>query len=174
MLSFSQFFKLLCELFYTWNFLDSLWLQVPELTSAAGYFFRAGAEGKRTCPTVRPDFGVLLLNVLPLYYGHGILFSSSSKLYYSFLFVIVSSWSLMFQVLLLMASAISTDMSDPIVGLENKPRARHMRVAEITEMIHVHIWTSLHLTLYSELFIPMIHLLSCTLDIKPYPWRCFG
>lgn len=45
----------------------------------------------------------------------------------------------MFQVLLLMASAISTDMSDPIVGSENKPRARHMRVAEITEMIHVHI-----------------------------------
>ena len=45
----------------------------------------------------------------------------------------------MFQVLLLMASAISTDMSDPIVGLENKPRARHMRVAEISEMIHVHI-----------------------------------
>ncbi|OQU80043.1 hypothetical protein SORBI_3007G070000 [Sorghum bicolor] len=65
--------------------------EVPELTSAAGYFFRAGAEGKRTCPTV----------------------------------------------LLLMASAISTDMSDPIVGSENKPRARHMRVAEITEMIHI-------------------------------------
>ena len=41
---------------------------IPELTSAAGYFFRAGAEGKRTCPTVRPDFGVLLSNILPLYY----------------------------------------------------------------------------------------------------------
>ncbi|XP_037414223.1 elongation factor 1-alpha-like [Triticum dicoccoides] len=26
--------------------------EVPELTSAAGHFFRAGAEGKRTCPTV--------------------------------------------------------------------------------------------------------------------------
>ncbi|CAD6341018.1 unnamed protein product [Miscanthus lutarioriparius] len=65
--------------------------EIPELTSAAGYFFRVGAEGKRTCPTV----------------------------------------------LLLMASAISTDMSDPIVGLENKPRARHVRVAEITEMIHI-------------------------------------
>ncbi|BAT04192.1 Os08g0193100, partial [Oryza sativa Japonica Group] len=25
--------------------------EVPELTLAAGYFFRAGAEGKRTCPT---------------------------------------------------------------------------------------------------------------------------
>ncbi|PUZ50442.1 hypothetical protein GQ55_6G059300 [Panicum hallii var. hallii] len=62
--------------------------KVPELTSAAGYFFRAGAEGKRTCPTV----------------------------------------------LLLMASAISMEMTD---GLENRPRARHMRVAEITEMIHI-------------------------------------
>ncbi|OEL38340.1 Solanesyl-diphosphate synthase 1, mitochondrial [Dichanthelium oligosanthes] len=62
--------------------------EVPELTSAAGYFFRAGAEGKRTCPTV----------------------------------------------LLLMASAISMDMTD---GLENKLRARHMCVAEITEMIHI-------------------------------------
>ncbi|XP_062195210.1 solanesyl-diphosphate synthase 1, mitochondrial-like isoform X1 [Phragmites australis] len=65
--------------------------EVPELTAAAGYFFRAGAEGKRTCPTV----------------------------------------------LLLMASAISMDMTDPIVGLENKLRARYMRVAEITEMIHI-------------------------------------
>ena len=32
---------------------------IPELTSAAGYFFRVEAEGKRaegkrTCPTVRP------------------------------------------------------------------------------------------------------------------------
>ncbi|XBI29183.1 hypothetical protein VPH35_053225 [Triticum aestivum] len=27
--------------------------EVPELTSAAGHFFRAGAEGKRTCPTER-------------------------------------------------------------------------------------------------------------------------
>ncbi|XP_039853207.1 solanesyl-diphosphate synthase 1, mitochondrial-like isoform X6 [Panicum virgatum] len=62
--------------------------QVPELTSAAGYFFSAGAEGKRTCPTV----------------------------------------------LLLMASAISMKISD---GLENRSRARHMRVAEITEMIHI-------------------------------------
>ncbi|RLM60261.1 solanesyl-diphosphate synthase 1, mitochondrial-like isoform X2 [Panicum miliaceum] len=62
--------------------------EVPELTSAAGYFFRAGAEGKRTCPTV----------------------------------------------LLLMASAISMEMTD---GLENRPRARHRRVAEITEMIHI-------------------------------------
>nr|XP_034581701.1 solanesyl-diphosphate synthase 1, mitochondrial-like isoform X4 [Setaria viridis] len=62
--------------------------EVPELTSAAGYFFRAGAEGKRTCPTV----------------------------------------------LLLMASAISMDIAD---GLENKPRARHMHLAEITEMIHI-------------------------------------
>ncbi|KAJ1267661.1 hypothetical protein BS78_07G074500 [Paspalum vaginatum] len=65
--------------------------EIPELTSAAGYFFRAGAEGKRTCPTV----------------------------------------------LLLMASAISMDMSDSIVGLKNNPRAKHMRVAEITEMIHI-------------------------------------
>ncbi|WVZ94636.1 hypothetical protein U9M48_040504 [Paspalum notatum var. saurae] len=65
--------------------------EIPELTSAAGYFFRAGAEGKRTCPTV----------------------------------------------LLLMASAISMDTSDPIVGLENNPRAKHIRVAEITEMIHI-------------------------------------
>ncbi|XP_022683329.1 solanesyl-diphosphate synthase 1, mitochondrial isoform X2 [Setaria italica] len=62
--------------------------EVPELTSAAGYFFRAGAEGKRTCPTV----------------------------------------------LLLMASAISMGIAD---GLENKPRARHMHLAEITEMIHI-------------------------------------
>ncbi|CAO2187300.1 unnamed protein product [Urochloa humidicola] len=62
--------------------------EVPELTSAAGYFFRAGAEGKRTCPTV----------------------------------------------LLLMASAVSMDITD---GLENRPHARHMRVAEITEMIHI-------------------------------------
>jgi len=62
--------------------------EVPELTSAAGYFFSAGAEGKRTCPTV----------------------------------------------LLLMASAISMEISD---GLENRSRARHMRVAEITEMIHI-------------------------------------
>ncbi|XP_072150508.1 solanesyl-diphosphate synthase 1, mitochondrial isoform X4 [Setaria viridis] len=67
--------------------------EVPELTSAAGYFFRAGAEGKRTCPTV----------------------------------------------LLLMASAISMDIAD---GLENKPRARHMHLAEITEMIH--IWSLIH------------------------------
>lgn len=65
--------------------------EVPELASAAGYFFRAGAEGKRTCPTV----------------------------------------------LLLMASAISTDTSGPITGLENNPRAKHVRVAEITEMIHI-------------------------------------
>nr|CAB3480259.1 unnamed protein product [Digitaria exilis] len=62
--------------------------EVPELTSAAGYFFRAGAEGKRTCPTV----------------------------------------------LLLMASAVSMGMTD---GLANKLRAKHMRVAEITEMIHI-------------------------------------
>ena len=54
MLSFSQNFKLLCELLYSWNLIDPLRLQIPELTSAAGYFFRAGAEGKRTCPTVRP------------------------------------------------------------------------------------------------------------------------
>jgi len=60
--------------------------EVPELTSAAGYFFSAGAEGKRTCPTV----------------------------------------------LLLMASAM--EMTD---DLENRPRARQMRVAEITEMIHI-------------------------------------
>ncbi|XP_039814960.1 solanesyl-diphosphate synthase 1, mitochondrial-like isoform X1 [Panicum virgatum] len=60
--------------------------EVPELTSAAGYFFKAGAEGKRTCPTV----------------------------------------------LLLMASAM--EMTD---DLENRPRARQMRVAEITEMIHI-------------------------------------
>ncbi|KAL6659435.1 hypothetical protein ACP70R_003475 [Stipagrostis hirtigluma subsp. patula] len=65
--------------------------EVPELTSAAGYFFTAGAEGKRTCPTV----------------------------------------------LLLMASAINMNMTGPIVGLESKSRARHMRVAEITEMIHI-------------------------------------
>lgn len=65
--------------------------EVPELTSAAGYFFRAGAEGKRTCPTV----------------------------------------------LLLMASAIRTDTPDSIVGSRNELRARHMRIAEITEMIHV-------------------------------------
>lgn len=65
--------------------------EVPELTSAAGYFFRAGAEGKRTCPTV----------------------------------------------LLLMASAIRMDMPDAIVSAKNKLRARHIRVAEITEMIHV-------------------------------------
>jgi geranyl diphosphate synthase len=44
-----------------------------------------------------------------------------------------------------MASAISMEMAD---GLENRPRARHMRVAEITEMIHVHILEILfHLTL---------------------------
>ncbi|KAF6982374.1 hypothetical protein CFC21_000771 [Triticum aestivum] len=65
--------------------------EVPELTSAAGYFFRAGAEGKRTCPTV----------------------------------------------LLLMASAIRTDTPDSIVGSRNELRARQMRIAEITEMIHV-------------------------------------
>ncbi|XP_047072719.1 solanesyl-diphosphate synthase 1, mitochondrial-like isoform X1 [Lolium rigidum] len=65
--------------------------EVPELTSAAGYFFRAGAEGKRTCPTV----------------------------------------------LLLMASALRTDTPESIIGSKNELRARHMRVAEITEMIHV-------------------------------------
>ncbi|KAL6843129.1 hypothetical protein ACP4OV_026842 [Aristida adscensionis] len=65
--------------------------EVPELTSAAGYFFRAGAEGKRTCPTV----------------------------------------------LLLMASALSMDITDPIGGLEHKSRARYMRIAEITEMIPI-------------------------------------
>ena len=27
---------------------------IPEVTSVAGYFFRAEAEGKRTCPTERP------------------------------------------------------------------------------------------------------------------------
>uniref|UniRef100_A0A0D3GX61 Uncharacterized protein n=1 Tax=Oryza barthii TaxID=65489 RepID=A0A0D3GX61_9ORYZ len=65
--------------------------EVPELTLAAGYFFRAGAEGKRTCPTV----------------------------------------------LLLMASSISMDMADPIVGSKNEIRERYMRLAEITELIHV-------------------------------------
>uniref|UniRef100_J3MR25 Uncharacterized protein n=1 Tax=Oryza brachyantha TaxID=4533 RepID=J3MR25_ORYBR len=65
--------------------------EVPELTLAAGYFFRAGAEGKRTCPIV----------------------------------------------LLLMASAISTDMADPIVGSKNELRERYMCLAEITELIHV-------------------------------------
>ena len=44
-----------------------------------------------------------------------------------------------------MASAISMEISD---DLENSPRARQMRVAEITEMIHVHILDILfHLTL---------------------------
>jgi hypothetical protein len=44
-----------------------------------------------------------------------------------------------------MASAVRVDMTD---GLENMSRARHMRVAEITEMIHVHILGILfHLTL---------------------------
>jgi len=44
-----------------------------------------------------------------------------------------------------MASAISMEISD---GLENRSRARHMRVAEKTEMIHVHILDILfHLTL---------------------------
>uniref|UniRef100_A0A0E0ART9 Uncharacterized protein n=1 Tax=Oryza glumipatula TaxID=40148 RepID=A0A0E0ART9_9ORYZ len=65
--------------------------EVPELTLAAGYFFRAGAEGKRTCPTV----------------------------------------------LLLMASSISMDMADPIFGSKNEIRERYMRLAEITELIHV-------------------------------------
>uniref|UniRef100_A0A0E0EIU4 Uncharacterized protein n=1 Tax=Oryza meridionalis TaxID=40149 RepID=A0A0E0EIU4_9ORYZ len=65
--------------------------EVPELTLAAGYFFRAGAEGKRTCPTV----------------------------------------------LLLMASSISMDMADPVVGSKNENRERYMRLAEITELIHV-------------------------------------
>uniref|UniRef100_A0A0E0LS54 Uncharacterized protein n=1 Tax=Oryza punctata TaxID=4537 RepID=A0A0E0LS54_ORYPU len=65
--------------------------EVPELTLAAGYFFRAGAEGKRTCPTV----------------------------------------------LLLMASSVSMDMADPIVGSKNEIRERYMRLAEITELIHV-------------------------------------
>jgi len=41
------------------------------------------------------------------------------------------------QVLLLMASAIRTYTTDPIVGSKSELRARHMRVAEITEMIHV-------------------------------------
>ncbi|KAM3309657.1 hypothetical protein ACQJBY_030752 [Aegilops geniculata] len=65
--------------------------EVPELTSAAGYFFRAGAEGKRTCPTV----------------------------------------------LLLMASAIRSDTAVSTIGSMNELRAKHMCIAEITEMIHV-------------------------------------
>uniref|UniRef100_A0A0D9X6B3 Uncharacterized protein n=1 Tax=Leersia perrieri TaxID=77586 RepID=A0A0D9X6B3_9ORYZ len=65
--------------------------EIPELTLAAGYFFRAGVEGKRTCPTV----------------------------------------------LLLMASAISMDIANPSFGSQNELRERYMRVAEITELIHV-------------------------------------
>lgn len=43
----------------------------------------------------------------------------------------------MCQVLLLMASSISMDMADPIVGSNNEIRERYMRLAEITELIHV-------------------------------------
>jgi hypothetical protein len=48
----------------------------------------------------------------------------------------------MFQVVLLMASAMGMDMNSAIVDLGNEPSARAMRVAEITEMIHVHIWST--------------------------------
>lgn len=38
-----------------------------------------------------------------------------------------------------MASAIRTDTPDLIVGSRSELRARQMCIAEITEMIHVHI-----------------------------------
>ncbi|XP_039853206.1 solanesyl-diphosphate synthase 1, mitochondrial-like isoform X5 [Panicum virgatum] len=108
--------------------------EVPELTSAAGYFFSAGAEGKRTCPTVRPDF--IMCFFFPYHYTIDtycfLVRTSICNLLIQFphcKFLII-----IFQVLLLMASAISMKISD---GLENRSRARHMRVAEITEMIHI-------------------------------------
>jgi hypothetical protein len=45
----------------------------------------------------------------------------------------------MFQVVLLMASAMGMGMTSAIVDLGNEPSARAVCVAEITEMIHVHI-----------------------------------
>ena len=59
----------------------------------------------------------------------------------------------MFQVLLLMASAISMEMTD---GSENKSRASHMRVAEITEMIHVSIVAVLQSHILLFCFLPSI------------------
>jgi hypothetical protein len=50
----------------------------------------------------------------------------------------------MSQVLLLMASALRIDTPESIIGSKNELRARHMRVAEITEMMHVHM--IIHLT----------------------------
>uniref|UniRef100_A0A0D9X6B5 Uncharacterized protein n=1 Tax=Leersia perrieri TaxID=77586 RepID=A0A0D9X6B5_9ORYZ len=41
------------------------------------------------------------------------------------------------EVLLLMASAISMDIANPSFGSQNELRERYMRVAEITELIHV-------------------------------------
>jgi hypothetical protein len=43
-----------------------------------------------------------------------------------------------------MASALITDTPESIIGSKNELRARHMRVAEITEMMHVHM--IIHLT----------------------------
>jgi geranyl diphosphate synthase len=111
-----------------------LLFQVPKLASAAEYFFKMGAEGKRFRPTVTHRSLHLFKSILHYY-------SISWLSPYSIL-CIQCSGLLYWQVLLLMASALKFSVSESTEGgvfsmLASTLRTRQQNIAEITEMIHV-------------------------------------
>lgn len=53
-------------------------LQVPELASAAGYFFKEGVEGKKLCPTVN-YYAPMLYKMFVSFSGSGLSFFFGCK-----------------------------------------------------------------------------------------------
>lgn len=112
-------------------------LQVPELASAAGYFFKEGVEGKKLCPTVN-YYAPMLYKMFVSFSGSSLSFSLAAS---SILLLCVLR-ILCMQVILLMATALNVctpELSPNVLGntLILDLRRRQQCIAEITEMIHV-------------------------------------